>query len=136
MFCSQTQIRVRYAHTDQMGTVYYGNYPAFYEIGRVESMRSLGISYREIEESGVMMPVLECYIKYLAPAKYDELLTIETQIPELPTAKIRFDYRILSPENKLLNTGYTWLAFVDKQTFRPVRTPKMVLDALNPYFNG
>jgi acyl-CoA thioester hydrolase len=119
-----------------MGTVYYGNYPAFYEVGRVEAMRSLGISYRKIEESGVMMPVLECHIKYHLPAKYDELLTLETQIPELPTAKIRFDYRIFSQEGKLINSGYTWLAFVDSSTFRPVRAPKMVLQALEPYFNG
>ncbi len=134
MFSSQTTLRVRYADTDQMGTVYYGNYPMFYEVGRVEAMRTLGISYRTLEESGIMMPVLECYIKYLAPARYDDLLTIITTIPEMPSARIRFEYEILSAEGKPLNQGFTTLVFVDKTTFKPIRTPQIVVEALASYF--
>ena len=92
MYTSETSIRVRYGETDQMGYVYYGNYGMYYEVARVESLRQLGMSYREMEEMGVMMPVIENHTKFLAPALYDDLLTIVTTIREKPSVKIRFEY--------------------------------------------
>ncbi|MEN7551020.1 thioesterase family protein [Rapidithrix thailandica] len=135
MFLREFQIRVRYADTDQMGYVYYGNYATFYEIGRVESLRSLGFSYKQLEEEGVMMPVLESSSKYLGPARYDELLTIKTVIKELPKVKIRFEYEIFNEAGNLIHTGDTILAFIRKDNHRPCRAPKQILSLLSPYFS-
>lgn len=127
-------IRVRYADTDQMGYVYYGNYARFYEIGRVEALRSVGMSYRELEETGIMMPVYDNYSRYLQPARYDDLLTIKVTIPQLPTVRIVFEYEITNQHGVLLNTGKTTLIFLNRQTSRPTRTPATLLDKLKPYF--
>jgi len=96
MFSHETKIRVRYAETDKMGYVYYGHYATYYEIGRVETFRKLGLSYKKLEESGVMMPVLDLKIKFIKPAKYDDLLIIRTVIRKLPTVRIHFEYEIFS----------------------------------------
>jgi acyl-CoA thioester hydrolase len=90
MFLNETNLRVRYAETDRMGYVYYGNYAGYYEVGRVEALRSLGMSYREMEDSGIMLPVLTYSIKYFKPSYYDDLLTIQTIIPEIPGTRIKF----------------------------------------------
>src|SRR5436190_24132296 len=103
MYQSETRVRVRYGETDQMGYVYYGFYAMYYEVGRVESLRQLGLTYKEIEALGVIMPVLENKSNYLAPARYDELLTIITTIREKPTVKIKFEYEIFNETNKLIN---------------------------------
>lgn len=134
MFESQTQIRVRYAETDQMGYVYYGNYAAYYEVGRVESLRSLGLSYKELEEQGVMMPVLENKSKYIAPARYDELLTIKTAIREEPQVRIQFHYEIYNESDKLIHTGETMLVFVNMETGRPCQIPDLMSKLLHPFF--
>ncbi|MEM1138147.1 MAG: thioesterase family protein [Bacteroidota bacterium] len=118
-----------------MGFVYYGNYPVFYEIGRVEAMRSLGFSYKKLEESGIMMPVLNSCSKYMLPAKYDELITLKTTITSLPKVKIHFQYKILNEQQKLIHTGETTLAFIKKDTLKPCRVPSEIIDLLNPYFN-
>ena len=135
MYTSETTIRVRYGETDQMGYVYYGHYASYYEVARVESMRSLGVSYREIEAMGVMMPVLENHSRYLAPARYDEQLRIVTTIREKPTAKIKFEYDIYNSDNKLINQGNTLLAFIDKVTGRPCRPPEAMQRVLEPFFS-
>jgi len=135
MYRSEFKIRIRYADTDQMGFVYYGNYPVFYEIGRVEAMRSLGFSYKKLEESGIMMPVLESSAKYLLPAKYDELINIKTTITALPKVKIHFTYEILNEADKLIHTAETTLAFIKKESFRPCRVPSEIITLLQPYFN-
>lgn len=127
--------RVRYADTDQMGYVYYGNYGRFYEIGRVEALRSIGFSYRDMEQSGTMMPVYENYSRYLQPARYDDELTIKVLIPELPTARVVFRYEIRNQDNVLLNTGETTLVFLSRETNRPTRAPKGLLERLAPYFS-
>ncbi len=132
-FSCTTQARVRYSETDQMGVVYYGNYAAFYEVGRVEAMRKLGISYRGMEETGIMMPVLEYYIKYIRPAKYDDLLYITTYIKEMPGTRVRFDYEIHNEEGTLLNFGYTVLVFVDMAKNKPVQAPASITEALKAY---
>lgn len=127
-------IRVRYADTDQMGYVYYGNYGRFYEIGRVEALRSIGFSYREMEESGTMMPVYENYSRYLQPARYDDELSIRVTIAELPAARVVFRYEIRNQDNTLLNTGETTLVFLNRETNRPTRAPKGLIDKLQGYF--
>jgi acyl-CoA thioester hydrolase len=126
--------RVRYADTDQMGYVYYGNYGRFYEIGRVEALRSIGFSYREMEESGTMMPVYDNYSRYFQPARYDDELSIKVMITELPAARVVFEYEIRNQEGTLLNTGRTTLVFLNRETNRPTRAPKNLIDKLNSYF--
>lgn len=130
MIKNRTSLRVRYAETDQMGYVYYGNYAAYYEVGRVELMRQLGTSYREIEESGLMLPVRDFSVRYFKPALYDDLITIETRVEELPTARIRFTYDIFNEAGDLLTTAETTLVFVSKETNRPVTAPQWFLDAM------
>jgi acyl-CoA thioester hydrolase len=134
MYQHETQIRVRYADTDQMGYVYYGNYPAYYEIARVESFRALGMSYKMMEENGVMMPVLENWSKYIAPATYDEMLTIRTMIKTKPGVRIKFFYEIYNETDKLIHLGETTLVFVSKETGRPCNPPDDMLEALAPFF--
>ena len=120
-------LRTRYAETDQMGVVYYGNYPQYLELGRVEWLRSIGFTYKAMEEEGVMMPVVSLQIQYKKPALYDELITIRTKLKELPSTKIEFDYEILNERGELLSTANTILVFVDAKTFIPVRCPEKVL---------
>ena len=134
MYTSETYIRVRYGETDQMGYVYYGNYAMYYEVGRVESLRQLGLTYKELEEMGVMMPVLENKSKFISAALYDDHLRIVTTIREKPGVRIRFEYDIYNGEGKLIHQGETMLAFVDKKTGRPGRPPQIFQDVLKPYF--
>jgi acyl-CoA thioester hydrolase len=134
MYQSETRVRVRYGETDQMGYVYYGTYAMYYEVARVESLRQLGLTYRSIEEMGVMMPVLENKSRYLAPALYDENLRIVTTLRELPGVRIRFDYEIYNEAGSLLHTGETLLAFVNKATGRPCRPPEVMMNLLVRFF--
>ena len=134
MFEHRSQFRVRYADTDQMAYVYYGNYARYFELGRVEALRSLGISYRRLEEEGVMMPVLENFSKYLRPAYYDELLEIRVMIKEMPGIRIRFDYEIFRESGELIHTGYSLLAFVSVATKKLTSPPESVIEALSVFF--
>ncbi|MFC5408739.1 acyl-CoA thioesterase [Larkinella bovis] len=127
-------IRVRYADTDQMGYVYYGNYARYYEIGRVEALRSLGFHYKEMEASGVMMPVYENRSRYLRPARYDDLLTIRVTIRELPSVRIVFHYDIYNQEGKHLNTGETTLVFMLASNGRLTKSPAELTEKLKPFF--
>lgn len=133
MFEHRTTIRTRYSEVDRMGYVYYGNYATYFEVGRVEAMRELGISYAELEEAGIMMPVLRYEIDYKKPALYDELLTIITRVKEVPRSRMNFEYETWNAKGELLNTAMTQLVFVDSKTMRPQRAPKVVLDAANKY---
>jgi acyl-CoA thioester hydrolase len=135
MYQSTTSLRVRYGETDQMGYVYYGYYAMYYEVARVESLRQLGLTYKEIEAAGVIMPVLENRSRYLAPGRYDELLTIVTTIREKPGVRIKFEYEVFNEQNQLINKGETLLAFVDRATNRPCRPPEAISKVLEPYFN-
>jgi acyl-CoA thioester hydrolase len=134
MYRSETNVRVRYGETDQMGYVYYGCYAMYYEVARVESLRQLGITYREIEQMGIIMPVLENHSRFLAPGKYDEVLRIVTTLREKPGVRIAFEYEIINESGILINTGKTLLAFIDQKSGRPVRPPKRMMDVLDPYF--
>ena len=135
MFVFDHQIRVRYAETDQIGYVYYGNYAAFYEIARTEMLRSTGISYRELEEMGVMLPVAEMKTKYLKPGKYDDLITIRVTIRQKPAVRIIFEYELFNEEGELLNQGETTLVFVNMEKNRPCMPPQVFLDKMSKYFN-
>lgn len=135
MYISETSIRVRYGETDQMGYVYYGYYAMYYEVARVESLRQLGLTYREMEEMGVMMPVLENKSKFLAPARYDDLLRIVTTLREKPGVKIRFEYEIFNENNSLIHQGETLLVFINKSTNRPCRQPPEMEMVLSRFFN-
>ena len=135
MFVHEEKIRVRYAETDQMGYVYYGNYAAYYEVARTEMLRKTGFSYKELEEMGVMMPVLEMNIKYSQPAKYDELLTIKVIIKEKPSVRIKFEYEVYDEAGTLLNTGNTQLVFVDMARNRPCKAPEVFMQKMEPYFD-
>lgn len=134
MYSSETTVRVRYAETDQMGYVYYGNYAMYYEVGRVESLRQLGLTYKALEGMGIMMPVLENHSRYKAPARYDELLTVRTTIKELPGVRITFYYEIFNEEKKLVNEGQTQLVFIDMKSNRPCKAPEAMLQVLSPFF--
>jgi len=134
MYSAKTQVRVRYAETDKMGYVYYGNYAMYYEVGRVEALRKIGFVYRDLEEMGILMPVIESKIKYLKPAFYDELLTINVTIPQLPGVKIIFTYEITNEQDVLINTGETSLVFIDAETSKLTRMPEVLEKLFNPYF--
>jgi len=134
MYRSETTIRVRYGETDQMGYVYYGFYAMYYEVARVESLRKLGLTYKEIEAMGIIMPVLENRSKYIAPARYDELLTVVATIREKPSVKIRFEYEIFNEKKDLIHTGETILVFINKQSNRPCRPPREMESVLEPFF--
>ncbi|MGV6862558.1 MAG: acyl-CoA thioesterase [Putridiphycobacter sp.] len=134
MYAYNHKVRIRYAETDQMGYCYYGNYPQFFEIGRVETLRSIGTSYREIEEEGFMLPVSDLTIKYLKPAKYDDLITIKTTIKKKPTVKIEFDYEIFNEAGELLTIGYTKLVFVNKLNMKPCSPPTFLKAIFDQYF--
>jgi acyl-CoA thioester hydrolase len=124
-------VRVRYAETDQMGVVYHGNYAQYFEMGRVEWLRNLGVSYKWMEENGVMLPVVSLEINFKKPASYDDLLRVKTILKSQTTVKIEFDYEIYNELNQLLTTGYSMLVFVDMKTGRPILPPKYVSDKIN-----
>jgi acyl-CoA thioester hydrolase len=134
MYSANTQVRVRYAETDQMSYVYYGNYATYYEVARVEALRQLGFDYASLEEKGIMMPVLDLKSDFLQPAKYDERLTIEVTIPKLPTVKMLFEYKIFNENDQLINKGSTTLVFLNKETHKPVRAPEMLLKVMKPFY--
>ena len=125
------QVRVRYSETDQMGVVYHGNYAQYFEMGRVEWLRNMGVSYKWMEENGVMLPVVSLSMNYKKPARYDDLLTVKTILKSQTSVKIEFDYEIYNEEKELLTTGYSMLVFVDMKTGRPMLPPDYVLEKIN-----
>lgn len=134
MYSYTHKIRVRYAETDKMGYLYYGNYAMYYEVGRVETMRSLGIQYKKMEDEGIMLPVLELKSKFIKPAFYDEELTVKTTIIELPKVRITFEYEIKNEKDELINFGSTILVHYDWKKQRPCMAPDYILEILKPYF--
>jgi acyl-CoA thioester hydrolase len=135
MYETLTQLRVRYAETDQMNVVYYGNYAQYFEVGRVESIRNLGITYKDVEASGVIMPVVEMHVKYLRSAKYDDLLTIKTTLRELPPDhKIEFHQEVFNETGKLLTSGKVVLYFLNAATYEKTEMPANLKEKLLPFF--
>ena len=134
MFKSETKIRVRYAETDQMGYCYYGNYAQYFEVARVEALRSLGVTYKTMEENGIWLPVVDFSIKYLQPAYYDEELTILTNVVKEPTIRIFFTYETYNEKKEKINFGETSLVFLDKKLKKPVNCPYNLREKLKKYF--
>ena len=128
---NEISFRVRYGETDQMGVVYHGNYAQYLEMGRVEWLRSMGISYKAMEENGIMLPVISLNIKFKKSAVYDDLITVTTYIKKKPMVKIEFDYEIRNQEGDLLIEANTVLAFIDMKSNKPVKCPNYILDKLN-----
>lgn len=124
------KVRVRYAETDQMGVVYHGNYAQYFEMGRVEWLRNLGISYKLMEETGVMLPVVSLTMNYKRPARYDDELTVRTIFKSQKSVKIEFDYEIYNQSNELLTTGSSILVFVDVKTGCPILPPDYIKELL------
>lgn len=135
MFTATTQIRVRYGETDQMGYLYYGNYALYYEVGRAEAIRQLGFTYRQLEEMGTMMPVVELNVQYFRPALYDDLITVKTILKELPdTPKIQFHSELYNEAGVLLNKGVTTLVFYNPKEKKKMNLPHELHTRLAPFF--
>ena len=135
MLIHSTKIRVRYGETDQMGYMYYGNYAQFYEVGRVELLRSLGMTYESMEASGIMMPVLELKCKYLKPALYDQEITVKVIIEKMPGIRIHFNYELYNEHEELINIGETTLVFVDMVKNKPCHPSQEFLNKVKQFFN-
>lgn len=127
---STTKTRVRYSETDQMGVVYHGNYAQFFELGRTEWLRSLGVTYKNMEVSGIMLPVISLNCNFIKSALYDDVLTIHTFLKKEPLVKIEFDYEIKNQDAELICTGNTVLAFMNSETLKPIRCPEYLLTGL------
>jgi len=136
MFITETQIRVRYAETDQMGVVYHSNYFYYFESSRAESIRELGFSYADMEKMGVVMPVIEVHCKYFRPAVYDDLLTVKTILKELPLHhKIEFHHEVYNEKKELLAAGKIILYFMEAKTMKRAVMPEHMMEKLKLYFN-
>ena len=136
MYSFKTKVRVRYAETDQMGFVYYGVYAQYFEVGRVELLRSLGVSYKSLEEEGYFLPVVNFEIQYQKPALYDDELTIKTTIKEVPSTRIEFYYETFNMDNESLNTAKVVLVFIDKNTKKPCLPPDIIINKLKEKFQN
>ena len=127
---NEITVRIRYGETDQMGVVYHGNYPQFLEMGRIEWLRTMGISYKKMEEDGVMLPVISLSLNYKKSALYDDVLSIKTTLLKMPSVKIEFFYEIFNQNRELITTGNTVLAFINMKTKKPMKCPNFILDKL------
>ena len=137
MYTSETKVRVRYAETDQMNVVYHGNYAQYFEVGRVEAIRQLGLSYKDLETSGIIMPVIEWTAKFVRPAHYDDLLTVRTTLKEMPVNyRIEFLQEVYSEKGKLLTTGNVTLYFLKSLNMEKTNMPAEMEERLKPYFTG
>ena len=130
MIVKSIEFRVRYAETDQMGYVHHGNYAQYFEMGRIEWLRTLGISYKKMEQKNIILPVVSLSTSFKKPAKYDDNLTLKTAIKQLPSAKIIFIYELVNSNREILTTGETTLVFVDAQKNRPMRCPDYIMEAI------
>ena len=137
MIRAETKLRVRYGETDQMGYAYYGVYAQYYEVGRVEAMRMIGYSYKEVEAKGILLPVIDYSIQYKKPAFYDDEITVVTTIREMPSGvKLPFEYECFNQNGELLNTGKVTLVFISKTNNKVTPIPDWFSNALRPFFKG
>jgi acyl-CoA thioester hydrolase len=130
MHINKFSFRVRYGETDQMGVVYHGNYAQYLEIGRVEWLRSLGFSYKSMEESGVMLPVISLHVDFKKSATYDDEITVITKLKKVPAVRIEFDFEIRNQHDELLVLANTVLVFMDIKTKRPIKCPSEILERI------
>ncbi|WP_142786501.1 acyl-CoA thioesterase [Changchengzhania lutea] len=131
MIIDEIQIRVRYGETDQMGVAYHGNYTLYLEMGRIEWLRKLGVSYKSMEENGIMLPVISLSINYKKSAGYDDIINVKTKLKNKPTAKIEFEYEITNEAGEIITTASSTLVFMDMKTNKPTRAPQYILDVLD-----
>lgn len=134
MITGETKIRVRYGETDNMGYVYYGTYAVYFEIGRTELIRQFGLTYKQLEEMGTIMPVNRMNIEYKHPAKYDDILTIITTVKKMPSVRITFHSEIFNQNKNIIATGDVTLVFVDANKRRPIRPPEILISKIKKYF--
>lgn len=134
MLKAEITLRVRYGETDRMGYAYYGNYAQYYEVGRVEALRAMGFSYKEIEDKGILLPVVDFAIQYKKPAYYDDEITIVTSIKEMPGVRITFHYECYNAQKELLNTGHVTLVFIDKEKNKPCAPPDWFMKGIKKFF--
>ena len=127
---NEVDLRIRYGETDQMGIVYHGNYAQYFEIGRTEWLRNLGITYRKMEEDGIKLPVISLVVNFKKSVCYDDVIKVKTTLKKMPTASIEFDYEIENENGEIVTTGNTVLAFIDINRNRPTRCPQHILDKL------
>lgn len=126
----EIEIRIRYGETDQMGVVYHGNYAQYLEMGRIEWLRKLGVSYKKMEDDGIMLPVISLSLDYKKSASFDEVIKVKTQLVKQPSVKIEFDYEITNKKGEILTLAKTVLAFMGKKTWKPIKCPDYILDKL------
>lgn len=134
MFCKNIKIRVRYGETDRMGYVYYANYAEYFEVARVNCLRTMGITYKEIEDKGILLPVYSYSVKFYKPAFYDDILTIETYIKKLPLVKFTFYYKTYNEKNELINEAETTLVFIDRKKNKACKVPDYILNTIKKHF--
>ena len=135
MYSHDIEVRVRYGEVDMMGYLYYGYYSFYYEQARVETMRSLGISYKKMEELGFLLPVIDLKIKFLKPAFYDDVVLIKTMIKKMPGVRHHFHYEMYNKDNELINEAETTLVYLDKDSRKPVQCPDFVKALLHPHLD-
>lgn len=128
-----TTLRVRYSETDRMGFCYHGNYASFFEMGRVEALRSLGVVYKDLEDQGILLPVTALEIQYKIPAKYDDLLSLNTTLVNASACTLLFEYALFNQAEELLTTGKSTLVFVNSASSKPIRIPSFIISRLMPY---
>jgi len=133
LISDEIKIRIRYGETDQMGFVYHGNYAQYLEMGRIELLRKLGVSYKKMEEEGIMLPVLSLNINFKKSAYYDDIIKVKTQLNKTPSVRIEFDYEITNQKGEILTTATAELVFMNMKTGRPVKCPENILDKLQKY---
>ncbi len=136
MICHDAYLRVRYAETDQMGFVYYGKYAEYFEVGRVELIRSMGLSYKEIEERGIFLPVVELKVQYKKPGRYDDLLRVRACLSEFPRSSFMTTYEIYNEAEELVVSGSVKLAFFHREKLIPVRAPAYIVEAVSPFWKA
>ena len=130
LLSDEIEIRIRYGETDQMGVVYHGNYTQYLEMGRIEWLRKLGISYKKMEQEGIMLPVLSLNLNFKKSARYDDVIKVKTQLKKIPSVRIEFDYEITNHKKEVLTTANTVLVFVNMKTNKPMKCPQYLLDKL------
>lgn len=130
MYSHETKIRIRYGETDRMGYAHHANYPLYFEEGRMELLRSLGLNYKGLEDSGVILPVISINTKFLSPVYYDDVLTIKTILKEIPRTRLKFNYEVVNQNKKLVTKADVELAFVDSETRIPMPAPAIFVEKL------
>ena len=135
MFEHQIKFRVLYSDTDKMGYMYYGQYAKYLEMGRVEALRSLGLSYKAMEDTGVMLPVLDLKLKYIKPLYYDDEVTLTTKVSDMPKTRIYFEYELKNPMGEITTLAETTLVFIDHLNAKPCIIPANFKSIIKPYFH-